>query len=437
MQKPLSLKHIFFFWAPLAATWLMMSVEGPFLSAIIARMAEPKYNLAAFGVAFSFALIIEAPVIMMMSASTALVNDRNSYFKLRNFTFTLNGMITVIMLGFIYPPAFYFVTESLIGLPREVSQLTHVATIILLPWPGAIGFRRFYQGILIGYNLTRRVAYGTVVRLSTMAATALVFYTMFSVSGVVAAASALSAGVLAEAVASRLMVWSSVKRLMRTENSSQAPIRYPYIVKFYYPLALTSMLSLAVHPLVTFFVGQSRMALESLAVLPVVNALVFIFRSVGLSYQEVAIALLGERFEKYTSLRNFAFVLSVVLFSTLGGIAFTPLADIWYHKVSGLSLELTQFAYLPTQIMTLMPVLTLLLSFQRALLVNAKHTHPITLASIIEVAGITATLFVSIKYLGMVGAVAACVAFVTGRLGANLYLLSPVRNIFSSGKRSA
>ena len=72
-------QKILIFWLPLAATWLMMAFEGPFLTAIIARLAEPKYNLAAWGVAFSFALIIEAPIIMIMSASTAPVEDRQSF----------------------------------------------------------------------------------------------------------------------------------------------------------------------------------------------------------------------------------------------------------------------------------------------------------------------------------------------------------------------
>jgi hypothetical protein len=59
--------RIFRFWLPLAATWLMMAVEGPFLAAVIARLAEPTYNLAAYGVAFSLALVLEAPVIMLPS----------------------------------------------------------------------------------------------------------------------------------------------------------------------------------------------------------------------------------------------------------------------------------------------------------------------------------------------------------------------------------
>ena len=97
-DRRLTYREIFTFWVPLAATWIMMGVELPFLAAIVARLAEPKFNLAAFGVAFSFALIIEAPIIMIMSASTALVRNKDSFFKLRNFTYVLNGLITIFML---------------------------------------------------------------------------------------------------------------------------------------------------------------------------------------------------------------------------------------------------------------------------------------------------------------------------------------------------
>ena len=57
---------------------------------------------------------------------------------------------------------FRFVTDRLIGLPADIANLTHLATSYLLFWPAAIGYRRFYQGILVRHRLTRRVAYGTV-----------------------------------------------------------------------------------------------------------------------------------------------------------------------------------------------------------------------------------------------------------------------------------
>jgi Na+-driven multidrug efflux pump len=425
-KESLSLNKIFVFWIPLAATWLMMSVEGPFLSALIARLSEPKYNLAAYGVAYSFALIIEAPVIMMMSASTSLVRNFHSFGKLRTFTYLLNSLVTLGMLILIIPSVFYFITIELIELPYEVAALTHTALIILIPWPGAIGYRRFYQGILIRNNFTRRVAYGTVVRLTAMGLTALVLYLFTNVKGVVVGAAALSVGVTMEAIASRLMVNPVLKRLRTEESKSNDELSHKEILNFYYPLALTSIITLGVQPLVTFFMGQSRMALESLAVLPVLTSFVFIFRSLGLSYQEVVIALSGHNGANYKILKKFAVILSSILVGTLLIIAFSPLADIWFNKVSGLSIALTQFARVPLMIMSIFPMLTVLISFQRALLVDAKNTKPITLATVIEFSAIILVLFIGVKLLSAVGIIAATAAFVLGRICANIYLTRPV-----------
>lgn len=416
----LSYKKIFYFWLPLAATWIMMSVEGPFLAAIIARMPDPKFNLAAYGVAFSFALIIEAPVIMMMSASTALVKNIRSFQKLKKFTYTLNAAITIFMLLFIIPPVFYFITENLIGLPSNVAELTHWATIILLPWPGMIGYRRFYQGILIRNNLTRRVAYGTVIRLTSMAAAALLLYLYTDVAGVIVGALSLSIAVTAEAAASKLMSLKIINSLKEEEKEN---INYKEIFNFYYPLALTSFITLAVHPLVTFFIGQSRMAIESLAVLPVLNSFVFIFRSMGLSYQEVVIALLGERKEGYEQLRNFALIMGISVVAVLGIIAFTPLSDFWFGTLSGLSPDLNEFVKIPLMIMILMPGTTVLISFQRSILVHSRRTAPITTATIIEFGGILIVLFIMIYMFDVVGIIAATSGFVLGRFSANVYLM--------------
>lgn len=420
----LTYKKIFTFWYPLAASWLMMSVEGPFLAAVIARLPDTKFNLAAYGVAFSLALIIEAPIIMLMTASTALSKDRDAFFKLWRFTFVLNAGITILMIFTLIPTIFYFIAEDLIELPHNIAKLTHTALLLLIPWPAAIGFRRFYQGILIRYNLTRRVAYGTVVRMTTMAVTALVLY-FTDVPGAYVGAAALSIGVTCEAVASRIMVHGSMKKLMETPPSGEnkkSPLTYRFITGFYYPLALMTILSLGVHPMVTFFMGKSRFPIESLAVLPVVNSLFFIFRSLGLSYQEVVIALMGKKKENYIPLRNFAFFIGIGVFAGGALVAFTPVARIWFHSISGLSLELAAFAYLPTQILVLLPVLTLLISVQRSILVTIKHTTPISLATAIEVISIIAVLYITIEQLNFVGVVAAACAYTIGRLCANLFL---------------
>ncbi len=415
------------FWLPLAATWLMMAAEGPFLAAIIARLADPKFNLAAHGVAFAFALLVEAPVIMIMSASTALAADASSFRRLRNFTYALNACVTAAMLVMLVPPLFDAVMEAL-GLPVGVANLTYIALWLLLPWPGAIGYRRFYQGLLIREGATRLVAYGTVLRLITMAGTGMALYLTVAPPGAYVGAAALSAGVVVEALASRWMARMSVRKLLALEvGPTGRELGYARIARFYYPLALTSLIGLALQPMLTFFMGRAPSPIESLAVFPVVHAVSFIFRAMGLSYQEVAIALMGKRYEHLQQLGRFAVTLGLVSSVGLGLVALTPLAWFWFETVSGLSAELAQFAIVPTMILVPIPFLSVILSYQRGILVVAHSTRPITWATVIEV-GVVALGFPVLAWdLGWVGVKAAVTAFLVGRLAGNVFLIGPCR----------
>ena len=427
-ETTLTQTRIFRFWLPLAATWLMMAVEGPFLAAVIARLAEPTYNLAAYGVAFSLALVVEAPVIMLMSAATALARNRLSYLRLRTFTHALNASVTLVMVVSLLPPVFNVIAYGLIGLPSEVASRTHIALLILLPWPAAIGIRRLYQGVLIRHRLTRRVAYGTMVRLAAMFGTAFALARHGGIEGAWVGAAALTMGVSCETAASRFMANGALRNLMLVQGEAMgAAASWVALTRFYYPLALTTLLSLGIHPVVTFFVGNSRMSLESLAVLPVIGALVFIFRSLGLAYQEVVIALIGDEQEGYVPLRRFGTVLSSAVALGLSLIAWTPLAGVWFRDVSGLSDELAAFALTPIRILAIIPGLTALLSFQRAVMVIRTTTNRITWATLIEVVGAVVVMWVSISFLDAVGAVAAAAALLIGRIGANMYLAPAMR----------
>jgi len=420
MNNRTSISGIFRFWLPLQTTWLMMAIEGPLLTAIIARLAEPKLNLAAYGVAFALAIMVEAPVIMMMSASTALADSAGNFRRLRNFTWILNTGITVVMLVLIFSPAWSLVIHQWMRLDPDIASLTRTSLIILLPWPAAIGYRRFYQGLLIRTGRTRRVAWGTGIRLLGMMLTAFGLMKFTHLNGAWIGASALTTGVLVEAVASRLMATDSISEIMASKG--KPTLSYGELTRFYYPLALTSTISLMVHPMVTFFLGQSRNSLESLAVLPVINALVFIFRTPGLSFQEAAITMLGRCKDNLAIVKLFAVYLGAAAAFGLGIIALTPLAGVWFQQLSGLSEELAIFAKLPIRILVLMPALSVTLSMQRSLLVHRRTTGPVTWASALEVAGILLTLVVTLKMGNWVGATAAATAFMVGRCMGILWL---------------
>jgi progressive ankylosis protein len=475
-------RAILIFWFPLALQWIMMALEGPFLAAVIARLADPTFNLAAYGVAFAFAILVESPVIMLMSASTALVEDAKSYLKLRAFANHLNLLSTGLLILLLIPQVFSLVLRSGLGLPSEVADLVYGSLWILLPWPAAIGYRRFIHGVLIRAGVTRRVAYGTAIRLSTMAATGFFLAVLTDLPGAWVGAAALSAGVVIEAVAAWAMSRDVVRDLLSTESEvslaggssasdasdpvasdpvpggggrveaesggertlseagagaggvralgeaekalaqeepeypTSGELDYPTILQFYYPLALTSLIGLTTQPILTFFMGRAPAPVESLAVFPVVMALYFLFGTFGLSFQEAAIALVGRRGEHRRELGRFAAGLALVASGLLSLIAFTPMARVWFEGISGLEPELAALAFVPAQIIAAGPALGVVLGFQRALLVQARRTRPITVATGLEVFTI-ALLFPLFAWgMGWMGVTSAMVALICGRI---------------------
>jgi progressive ankylosis protein len=326
-----------------------------------------------------------------------------------------------------FPPVFNWLAWAM-GLPAGIAKLTHTATTIVLLWPAAIGYRRFYQGLLVRAGLTRRVAYGTVIRLGTMSMTAAVLAWRSSLPGATIGAASLIVGVISEAAASRWMSWHIVKELEATPPpAGQTPLTVTGIIRFYYPLAMASVLSLITGPVVTFFMGHSRNPIESLAVLPVINSFVFLFRSGAFAYQEVAVALTGIHREHKAEIVRVSRILGGAATIGLALVAWTPLLRVWFEDVSGLTPEMASFAIIPMRILVLHPALEYLLFLQRSLLILARRTRFITVGTAIEATGISVGLALSVGPIGLVGVTAAAVAAMVGRLAANTFLEWAVR----------
>jgi hypothetical protein len=414
-------RAIVIFWFPLAATWLMMALELPYIGAIVARMPEPAVNLAAFGVATSLAWLVESPIMMLLSASTALVHDRASYLALRRFAVLMNLLVTAGMLLLILPPVFDAVAVRLIGLPPEIASRAHAASAVLVLWPASIGYRRFYQGILVRAHLPRRVAYGTVIRLVTMSVTAALLALTTRLPGALLGAMAMAAGVLCEAVASRIMAGPALDALRQHPSSGPGP-SLRQIAHFYYPLALTSILTMALMPLVTFGLGHGAAPLESLAVWPIVSAMVFLFRSGGVAYQEVGIALVSADPQHERAIRRTGLMLGSLTSGALALVAFTALQRLWFEDLSGLEPGLAAFAVWPVRILVALPALEFLLSIQRARWIVAQRTRVITTATVVEGLALAIILILAIGVLDVVGVIAGAAGMLVARIAANLYL---------------
>lgn len=186
------------------------------------------------------------------------------------------------------------------------------------------------------------------------------------------------------------------------------------VVRFYAPLALTSFLSFFINPLTTFFLARGRMPLESLAVLPVVVGLGFVFRTAGIAIQEVVIALVGDGGENRRILSRFTVRVGAASTAGLAAVVFTPLATVWYGTVSGLSQDLAAFSVLPGALLVLLPFLEAVLSYERGILVKSHRTTPISVAVGVQLAVTTAAFGLMVLALKTVGALSVGPALTAG-----------------------
>ena len=60
---------MFGLWIPLAASMLIMVLETSIVNIGLGRSADAELALAAYGVAYSIALLVEAPILMLIDAS--------------------------------------------------------------------------------------------------------------------------------------------------------------------------------------------------------------------------------------------------------------------------------------------------------------------------------------------------------------------------------
>lgn len=417
----LSRRAVVHAWLPLAASWLLMSVELPAVSAVIARLADPEIHLAAYGgVVFPIALVIEAPIIMLLAASTALCKDRASYRALSRFMHTSGGLLTVLHVVLAFTPLSTVLVRDVMGEPPEVLEPARLGLMLLTPWTWSIAYRRFQQGVLIRFGHSRAVGWGTVIRLVANGVVLVVGYGL-RWPGVVVAATAVSCGVLAEAVYAGLRVRPVVRRHLSTDHPHDTPLRGRAFYDFYVPLAMTNLVTLIIQPIGSAALGRMPQTIESLAVWPVVHSIVFFLQALGLAYNEVVVATLDRPGAKRT-LWWFTVQLAVWTTVAMVGLAVTPLSTYLFGGVLGLAPPLAKMGVGALWIVLPIPAMRALQSWYQGVLVHCKETGAITEAVIVFMVVCIAILWAGVVHGGIPGLEVAMAAFAVARTAQTLHL---------------
>ena len=393
-----------------------MALELPLINIIITRLVNPEIHLAAYGsLVFPLALLIEAPIIMLLAASTALCSDWETYRKMRRFTHALSASLTAIHALIAFTPIYGLIARDILSAPEEIIGPARIGMMITLPWTWAIAYRRFNQGVLIRFGHSLAVGLGTLVRLLADCSVLAIGYFIGTIQGTAIATAAIIAGVLFEALYVGLRVRPVLRSQLPEVSEDHEPFSYRGFLKFYIPLSLTSLIILGARPIFSAGVGRMFDPLNSLAILPVITSLTFMFRAGGVAYSEVVIALIG-RHGAYAAMRKFAVGLITIMTVGILLIAATPLGSIWFGQITGLSDELLSLALTGLWFVLLLPGLSVLQSWFQGIVMHHKRTNAITEAVILYLIVTMSILFAGVAWGQVRGIYVALFAMSIGEI---------------------
>jgi hypothetical protein len=365
-------------WWPLAASWILMGFEGPAISAVVSRLAEPKINLAAYGgLVFPLTLMIEAPIIMLLAASTALSRDWTSYLKLRRFMNWMGAGLTTLHVIMAATPVYDLLARYIIHAPEEIIGPARIGLLITIPWTWSIAYRRFNQGVLIRFGHSLKVGLGTGVRFAADATVLAIGYFVGGVSGIVIAACTLVAGVVTEAIYVHFAVRKTLREQLKPAPPLERPLTTRAMLGFYIPLSLTQLLLLLTSPIGSAAMSRMPLALESLAAWPVVSSVNYIMRGFGGAYNEVVVALVEER-HSTPVLRRFGVGLAVASTALLGLLMIPPVGDAVFAGLLGLADPLPHMTSMSLFILLPMPAFAVAQSYFQGVILHSRRTRSIT-----------------------------------------------------------
>ena len=391
-----------------------MGLEGPAISSVVSRLAEPKINLAAYGgLVFPLTLMIEAPIIMLLAASTALSRDWASYVKLRRFMNRLGAVLTALHIIIAATPLYDLLAHHVIHAPEEIIAPARIGLLITIPWTWAIAYRRFHQGVLIRFGHSLKVGLGTGVRFSADATVLTIGYSVGGVSGIVIAASTLVAGVVTEAVYVHLAVRKTLRDELKPSPSPERPLTTRAMLDFYIPLSLTQVLLLIANPIGSAAMSRMPLALESLAAWPIVGAVNYITRGFGGAYNEVVVALVEEK-RATPVLQRFGVGLAVAATALLGVFMISPVANAIFGDLLGLVDPLPGMVRGSLLILLPMPAIAVVQSYFQGVILHSRRTRGITESVALFLAVVALLLVGGVLWGAVTGLYFALGAFAAG-----------------------
>ncbi|MHC4223162.1 MAG: hypothetical protein ACYSX0_02350 [Planctomycetota bacterium] len=382
MRDDLRLRRLLVVWAPLAATFLLVTGSTPVINASINRLPGRVHetDLAAFAVLLNWLIVLHSPLFVTREISIKLSVDRAGARRALGFCLSAGAVIAALELILGATPLGALLLSPFAERP-EVVESAHRAFLFVWPVPVLIAVRGVYQAHQIRVDDTLFVGLGTLVRLGFTAVFGLMAAPSIGMDGAVLGAFCLTTGVAIETVFIFLRARARARPPERSEATRLSPLGFglPLMVANFLGV-VASLFYLRIAGLVPSSIQEA-----SLAAFQEVRPLHWLFASGAFALQSLTTAKVHGRRDEWPMLR-FATVVGGSLSLLLGICAFAPpvrrwiLVDLMGEPAGGTVLALAE----PTlMVAALTPALIGFRFCLRGILISRGRTRAITFCNLL------------------------------------------------------
>jgi Na+-driven multidrug efflux pump len=403
---------MFALWVPLAASITIMVVEPSIIAIGLGRSTDQELALAAYGVAYSLALLVEAPILMLIDASVALSANLATFAIVRRFTVLIGLAVTGVGLALSLTPLYGLIVVGLMRIPPDIAAWARPTMVLLSFWSFPIAWRRTYQGVLIRAGHTTVITAATVVRLFVLSIVLFAGLALWPDEGAVLAGAAMVLSVTVEAL---LITWAArpVLRLASfgspAGESRQGPLTLRRLWTFYRPLVVTSLLRQGTRPVLNAAIASMALPRASLAAWPVAWGLATLIAGPAWSFQQLTTALTTSD-AAFRRVWRFSMALSWGMTLLLAVIAFTPLYEPVLGGIYNLSADLMSLARPAVGALVLLPLLQGAQSVYRGSLIRHGCTRAVRTATLCNVVVLVAVCLLAVPLVSATGVLLAATA---------------------------
>ncbi|MDD2502909.1 MAG: hypothetical protein PHG58_03495 [Clostridia bacterium] len=425
----------FKFFIPLALTSVLIALTHTLFNAGLARLPNQDIYIAAFFVAKGFMNLFQSAVFMIPQTAVTFVKSSKTYKKVLQFT-ALDALFITILLGLVVISGLArWIMTNVMGLQGQVLEQSLVILAVLSIFPAAVTLRNFFQGIAIRFRVTSIVTLSSIIRMIyVLIFIFIIKYLSFIPPGILAGIMFLGAGLIESlvlALTTRITIGDIKGKLdtSNTESSNElekkpADLTYGMIMRFFYPLIFTSLVTTIVQPIINTGLGRTASPEMAISAFSVAWSLGYIFTNPLNMFHQLPMNFLeDDNRESEKAIKLFGGIISVFLTLLLIIISFTPVGMYILTKWIGASQQISVMSMDVLKLISFLPLLIVTREYLWGVLMRDKLTKVIGRGKIVSLS----TLIVSMLACSFINfanpAIIGALGMISAELSEFIYLV--------------